>query len=242
MVNMIKRYKLLPLVFLLISTLFVATVQATTVAPLGCVDLGEDADELTNICGWGRIEPQAWDNSWGNIPEYNKCRVISASSEFGDLESCCGCSCCDTIDTNSSIIRIPVSTPSTPLKVYLDHLDGSANDTFKVWICDGDNWVYLGAYLDEAPADDSEKWLTKELEIPSEVYTKIAGDSYVCLKLRAEGPKWSGWTTYGQVAFEKICIEGWSFVIPEVPYGTIATVTASMIGLTAYMLRKKKLF
>ena len=140
------------------------------------------------------------------------------------------------------MIKIPIDPVSTPLQVVLEHLDGTADDSFDVYICDGTNWVYLGSYDDKDPAGDTEAWNTTTLSIPSSVYNLIAGNSYVCLKLCATGQKWGSWSTFGQVAFEEICIEGWEYVIPEVPYGTIAATSAGVLGLFAYAVRKKKLF
>ncbi len=81
------------------------------------------------------------------------------------------------------------------VKLSLQHLDGAADDGFKVYV----NGVLVGTYV----ATPINTWVTTEFDISSWGYSGL-----LTIKLEATGSAWGGIGTYGQVAFNEIELSG----------------------------------
>ncbi|MFC1910845.1 cellulase family glycosylhydrolase [Chloroflexota bacterium] len=94
------------------------------------------------------------------------------------------------------------------LMLNIRHLDGIADDSFGVEVMNNsDAWVNIGYFTDwlvgiEEPTNQ-ETWLVTDFELSG-----VMLDAYqpVEVKLTATGTKWSGFNTFGQVAFDWIAL------------------------------------
>ena len=174
------------------------------------VDIGDEASEGArdmDANGWGPIEPDTHGGNWGGIgidEEENesidrKCRVIWPAGEYENtsatitLDRCC---------KNGAVKTIVVR-----------HLDGTADDSFTVEVKDNHGqWVKIGEYIDEPEANDEEEWHETRFELPNGRKLQLGRGLEVEIKLTATSTTdpawWSGFDTYGQVAFDWIKLEG----------------------------------
>jgi hypothetical protein len=86
---------------------------------------------------------------------------------------------------------------NTPSKLVIRALDGLADDSFKVWIHRGSGFEEVYTYND---AYNTETWVVHDIPLPGGAYS----GSTIRVKIKATGPKWSGFDTYGQLAVDWI--------------------------------------
>ena len=143
------------------------------------VDIGLPASETGhNLQSWGPIEPLTHGGSYGGI---DHCRAIW--SNFDILTP--------PAPHTSTDAFIDMNFAGGPELVSFKHLDGPADDSFKVWI----NNVLQFAYMDSNLP--GERWYVSGFN-----YTPAAA-GIVTVRFEAIGPAWGSWGTYGQV-----CIAG----------------------------------
>lgn len=86
--------------------------------------------------------------------------------------------------------------------LIMEHLDGSADDGFSVYVND----ILVGTYVD--------KYSTNTWEITDFDISGLGFSGLLTIELKATGDAWSGCGTYGQVAFNEI--ELWGSVLATV--------------------------
>lgn len=153
---------------------------------LDSVDIGKPLSEAgKNLIGWGPIEPLTHGGSYGGIND-TRCVWEPGSGEA---------------DRSAELI-LNTGGAGFARRLYLEHLDGIADDSFEVYVMNpGGDWILVGTYADLAPASDPELWFTMN------IYSFPAGKGQgpeVQIMLKATGPAWSGFGTYGQVCFNNI--------------------------------------
>jgi hypothetical protein len=231
-----RLYRLLPIAFiLLLATTVVYSIKSDP-SNIRCINIGEtDDSDLPSLCGWGQTRTSAYGLGSGET-----CRTIWEGTEYGTLTEYCN-ECCE-IDHKQALAKIPKDTDYKPMQVHVRHLDGLAagRDGFTVEICDASGTWHLIKTFDDTTTQETEVWYTLICDVPEDVAKGLAPQSYVCIRLTATDEAWSGYSTWGQVAFQWICLYGLYFVIPELPLGTIAATSAGVLGLFAFALRKKK--
>jgi hypothetical protein len=179
----------------LLGLLALIIVVASPVAAKGdvvlCrVEIGDDGSEAGhNLAGWGPVEPAAHPGNWGGI--LGTCRVIWDSSD----------------DNPSATITLDrCESPGGAKLIRICHLDGLADDSFNVEVKDiYGNFVCIGSW---AGTPGTENWLTSEFSLPKGKELQVERGEPIEVKLTATGPKWSGFDTYGQVAFDWIELAG----------------------------------
>lgn len=149
------------------------------------IDIGDPLSESGhNLVGWGPIEPAQSGGSFGGIDD---CRVIYASLANGDGEAWA------TVD-------VDLGDCWGRKRVSFLHLDGHTKDAFETYL-------YASGHPEEAvlvftyPGDD----LTGEYWLEDGFFTWGTGAR--TLKFVSTEPPWSGFDTYGQVAFDWISVE-----------------------------------
>lgn len=153
---------------------------------LDLVDIGQPASETGHdLDGWGPIEPAHSGGSYGDAVD---CRVVYASAANGDGE-------------DWATVDLDFGAPGATSKcLILQHLDGTARDAFEVW-------VYPPGEPDSAelvfawPGDD----FTEEIWYRSTV--SVAAHGVRTVRLVSTEDPWSGWPTYGQMAFDTLAVE-----------------------------------
>lgn len=159
---------------------------------------------------WGPIEPDASGGDWGGIatdpasPD-KKCRAVWSP---GDTPQPVANWATFMLDTGAGM-------DATTLKLRV--LDGSADDSFVVYVAD--NLVFT--YTDEYPPDDPEVWQIHNIDISGV-------GRWFMVRIHCTGPKWYDWDTYGQLGVdwaelyaEESVLEGGCF-IATAAYGTPA--------------------
>jgi hypothetical protein len=116
-------------------------------------------------------------------------------------------------------------------RLELRHLDGIADDSFKVFIsANALDWVNLGKYSDSV-SGGSEVWKTSFFDIPP----GYSGNLYFMVNSTAA--PWPGCDAYGQLAMHYARIYGTSEV-PE--FGTIASLIALAGAASAFLIVRRK--
>jgi len=174
---------------------------------LAYVDIG-DVEGSAVLTGWGPVEPDANGGDWGgygvvgNVLYGQNTRVIwfngldDENGQYGD-------------------IRIPFT--GSARSVSFMHLDGYADDSFKVYLLGVDasgnpTWYLAREYIDPVPVGDAaEAWLPMTVDLTQfmdGVCDVYLGGCMFTLRFEATGPAWSLFNTYGQVAFDHIEVNG----------------------------------
>lgn len=157
------------------------------------VDIGNETSEAGHgLVGWGPIEPATSRGNWGGFGASDEdCRVIWDSS--GD-------------DPSAKITLDRCQDRGAAKAIRMRHLDGLADDSFDVYVKDVHaTWVLIGSW---AGSPGSENWVTDEFVLPKGKTLQLARGKPVEIKLVATGDEWSGFSTYGQVAFDWIELIG----------------------------------
>ena len=103
----------------------------------------------------------------------------------------------DTCDLANNWASVDLDAGAVCAKtLWVEHLDGAADDGFDVYVND----TYVGTYEDQYP---SNTWTATEFDISSGHYTGL-----LTIKFEATAPAWSGCGTWGQVAFNMIELYG----------------------------------
>jgi len=164
-------------------TIFVAVlVLATTPAiAVFTVDLG--SAEPYPMAEWGQVWPPP--GNWGGfgsggdnyVPPTPPTWDFLCRSVWGPLPDA----------SNWASVTFPMPITSATIR----HLDGSANDTFDVFV-DG---VYWGSYVAPAPGKQfTEQWFS----------TTFAGPPGFTLTIVVTVPPWPGQPTWGQLGIDRI--------------------------------------
>jgi len=179
--------------------------------PIDFVNIGYPASEAGhNLDGWGAIEPAHSGGTWGGAGEDGNCRVISSGYDDGTGTN-------NLLDWAS--FTIDFGDSSDPKYLLLRHLDGYALDSF---------YVYIDA-LGE-PGDEAEVFYWPDEQSQSEVWRTaqipLSLTGVHTVYLLSDQPHWSGWESYGQVAFTWASVVlGW--VLGEEPTAiTLVSFTA----------------
>jgi hypothetical protein len=169
-----------------------ATAQAGNPATIDFVNIGDPTSEAEyNLYGWGPIEPDYSDGTWGGGSKDGNCRPISFF-EYGN---------------GSDWARFTMDFGDSPGTKYLllHHMDGYADDSFYVYIDElgepGDT-TEVFYYWDQL---DLETWLTAEISLD---LTGVHTIYLLCTQPAHPDPV-PDENTYEQVAFS------WASVVPE---------------------------
>ena len=162
------------------------------------VDIGVEASEAGHsLTGWGPIEPATHGGNWGltgPTGQVDNCRVIWDQSD----------------DDPTAYVTLDNNYPADGvLGLKMRHLDGIADDSFKVEVKDNtDAWVEVGHYYDKkegiAEPITDETWWVSFFDID---YVDLDAGADIEVKLTATYPhQWSGFNTFGQVGFDWIVL------------------------------------
>jgi hypothetical protein len=160
------------------------------------VDIGDETSETqVAMAGWGPMEPATHGGTWGGIAPGN-CRVIWDISD----------------DDPEATVTFTLPATLEPGKLKWKSLDGTADDSYEVYV--NDTLVYT--YEDTEPIDDPEAWYEVSQDISA-----LPEASVVTVRFKATGSKWSGFDTYGQVAFDwiellhctRVGLSGWTITL-----------------------------
>ena len=169
--------------------------SSQSLVPLDSVNIGDATSESGhNLVGWTDV----W--TCGPFNVANKtgdwCACHDGGAGVGNMRLIWGDGgeTCDTANNWASVDLDVNCNWAQTLKV--EHLDGSADDGFNVYV----NNTYVGTYEDQYP---SNTWTETEFNISSGNYTGL-----LTIKLEATAPAWGGCGTYGQVAFNLIELYG----------------------------------
>lgn len=160
------------------------------------VDIGDTASEAGHdMDGWGPPEPSTHGGNWGGIgSEPGDCRVIWFSHNAPATEDEYAYITLDRCERNGAATAIRVR-----------HLDGIADDSFNIFVKNNHgDWISMGSYT--WSGNSSEFWVETTFIIPD--VSAIAHGRPIEVKLEATGTQWSGFGTYGQVAFDWIELIG----------------------------------
>jgi hypothetical protein len=110
------------------------------------------------------------------------------------------------------------------------HLDGLADDSFKVEIQNADlSWTDMGSYGDKGNA--AEVWTETSFDIPE------GRSGLLTFRITATDGEWAQCDTYGQLALDWAELYGGS-EIPE--FGTLAAMVALAGAVTGFFVIRKK--
>jgi hypothetical protein len=202
---------------LIASALVALSIPARTSAeagdptPIDFVNIGDPTSEAEhNLAGWGPVEPARSGGTWGGAGEDGNCRVISSGYDDGT-----------GMNNFLDWAEFTMDFGDSPDKKYLllRHLDGYAQDSF---------YIYMdarGTLGDETevfywPDEQSQSEVWRTAQIP----LSLTGVHTVYLL--SDQPHWSGWESYGQVAFT------WASVVPEWMLGEEPTAI-TLVSFTA---------
>ena len=174
--------------------LMVTPVMAAKNVVLCRVDIGsETASQWAGMSSWGPIEPATHGGNWGGFGASGEdCRVIWHSVDS---------------DPSATITLGRGVRPGAAKAIEVRHLDGLADDSFDISVKDvHGNWVQIGSYT--WSGNTNEFWVTSTFSLPNGKTLQLDRGRDVEVKLDATGPQWSGFNTYGQVAFDWIELVG----------------------------------
>jgi len=114
------------------------------------------------------------------------------------------------------VLEKTICEPKVLTQLVLNVLDGQADDSFCVWIDD----VCVYSYTNGDPPNDPEEWFVHTIDI-AEKEIPCCGTHEI--KIRATGPKWAWWETYGQVAVDYIQLWCGDTMCGEVDIGDTAS-------------------
>jgi len=161
------------------------------VPPSGCtmtdvVDVGDLASEAGhNLVSWGPVEPVTSGGSYGGVAD---CRVVYAPESDGDGELWA------SIDLDLGEGEL------TPKYLTLRHLEGIAQDAFDLWMYPAGRPEYaVKIYSYPGDGRTAELWYRHTIT--------IAGAGVHTFYIESTGPVWSGFETFGQMAFDSIYVE-----------------------------------
>ncbi len=163
------------LTFCVMAALVVTPVMAAVT-----VDLGTNAGEAgVVLSGWGNQQAPI-DTSYGNI-----------FGDAGSLDNAFRVVWEPTNPADDSLRSASITFDQAITSVNIRYLNGFADDSFEINVYgDGSLWGTISA-----PASTVESW----------VWTGVlSGTPGTTLTLTATGDAWSGFTTYGQLAIDRI--------------------------------------
>jgi hypothetical protein len=189
----VKRVALVLVVLAALLLSVVPLVSAKGDILLHKVDIGNPTSEAGNVmAGWGPIEPATHGGNWGGFNVTGEdCRVIWDISDD---------------DPSATITLDRGVRPGAATAIRMRHLDGLADDSFDVYVKDvHGTYVKIGSW---AGSPGPEKWVIDEFALPNGNTLQLARGRDVEVELVATGQEWSGFGTYGQVAFDWIELVG----------------------------------
>ncbi|MEW5747353.1 MAG: hypothetical protein AB1793_01005 [Candidatus Thermoplasmatota archaeon] len=186
---------------------------------LAYVDMVDDESMVLEMVGWGPPQPGTSGGDWGNydaLGASEQARVVWYDQFEG------------VPDPNGADATLTVAFGGSVRMIEFYHLDGLGDDSFKLYVPGAEGWVEVFSYVDEVPQVDSpECWHLEQIDMTS-YYDGICdvylGASNLVLRFSATGPAWGGWSVYGQLAIDHICLYG---------NGVVATLPADWGEWTA---------
>jgi hypothetical protein len=163
------------------------------------VDVGNTGSEgqeaICKFGGWGPIEPATHGGNWGGFGTTGKdCRVLWASSEIGGE---------GWIPDDAAVIKISTSSFGSggqDVDIEIKVLDGIADDSFTIYEVEengGYSWTGNQLYTYDYDTSTAEYWVTH-------TFSLTLDSDVLFLLIQADGSKWGGWGTYGQVGVDWI--------------------------------------
>ena len=172
-----------------------SSAAAVTGVILDKVDIGDTTSEVGHsLVSWGPIEPTTHGGNWGVFGGSGEdCRVIWNN---------------DDVDEGTAMVALDRCTrPGAATSIIIKHLDGFADDSFNVFVKDEHGeWIQIGSY--SASPGGPETWVTSLFALPNGRALQLDRERAVEVMVKATGPKWGGFGTYGQVAFDWIELVG----------------------------------
>lgn len=181
--------------------------SAVTNVMLMEIDIGnlESEDMAVSMTGWGPVEPDTNGGNWGGYGASGEdTRVIWFSG-----------------DERWAILQLGFIGSGRTM--VFDSLDGTADDSFKVYMpvegwyvtygtydpaeLPSEAWVEVFAYV--ADPDNAEEWVTHSVDISPSAFQGIArGGCEFAVMFEATGDAWPLFATYGQVAIDHFQVFG----------------------------------
>ncbi len=151
-----------------------AWVQNIT-AVVDYVNIGDNASEATHsLNGFGPIEPLTHGGGWGGADDGNL--RVAWSSQAPDDGGRDASFTLDNPYSNAKLLQLRV-------------LDGAAvGDNFDVYVNSDKVYTYL------SDPDAIERWVTHSINVSA-----YSNDPALTVLINVTGPKWSGWSTWGQL-------------------------------------------
>ncbi len=167
-----------------------ATVNAAPPCPCGegatledSIDIGS-GDTTHHMSGWGPVEPATSGGTWGGVanpPEDGTCRAAWEPDSKGRAKN----------GRRIASFKMAVGTGRIANRLELRVLDGLADDSFEVYI----NRESTPRYTYTGEQSGTEDWKTHSVDL-----TGLRGT--IKVKVKATGPAWSSFSTYGQLGVE----------------------------------------
>lgn len=174
--------KKLIILILILALIIPATVLAKSPGGSWIVDIGDPTSETQSgisISGWGPIEPTTSGGNYGGIDD---CRVVWEPSTPEESLRC------------ATVIFI-YDGCANPTDLNWSVLEGIGDDSYEAFI-DG---ILVHNYTDPNPTDPSEDWVNVSKDLTG---FNLPNDVIHIVEFCATGNAWSGFATYGQVAFD----------------------------------------
>jgi len=181
---------------------------------LAYVDVGED-EKMAVMYGWGPIEPDSNDGDWGGYgvvtsPLYGqKTRVMWYEDWLDDEKN---------YDPNGREGSVKVNFVGSARLITFDHLDGLADDSFKLYALGDYGPIEIFSYVDLDPASDTETWMTETVELGKFIGCDggpiwVGGCKFTLVfeatcEIGTDEIPWWGWPEYGSVAIDNILVFG----------------------------------
>jgi hypothetical protein len=171
---------------LVILTLSVGASSSYTL--LDSVDIGDLGSETGhNLNGWGPLEPVTHPGVWGGAtPGSSRARTVYYSDLDGDKV----CEYGDdpwaelVLNTNGYIAK----------ELILSHLDGSADDSFDIYV----DSTYIDHYSGDLNGED---WVTSSYTLPDLI-------GQINLRIEVSEPGWTYFCYWGQLAIDWVEVWG----------------------------------
>jgi hypothetical protein len=179
------------------------------------VDIGNTASEAGHVLqGWGPVEPTTHPGGWGGISTETPSgtlRVLWYSDLNGNWDSGChedGEPNAAAVSGKWAQVTLFKWARTAAKTITIRHLDGTADDSFEVWVQNpaDEQWVPVGSYT--ADVDTDENWVTSSFSLDDKVAQGGPDRSYkVQIRATAAAP-WTWWCWWGQVGIDWIELRG----------------------------------
>ena len=191
--------RIFSILFALVLAVSLMLVPAANVGATNGSTILLDSVNIGNLASESGHNLQGWTNRWPSCgwcgPDGNM-RLI-----WGDGGETCA------LENNWASVELNAG-PNWAKTLKVQHLDGAADDGFKVYV--NDNLV--GTYKDRFP---SNTWTVTDFDISSWNFSGL-----LTIKFEATAAAWGGCPTYGQVAFNMIELYGEDTVTIDIKPGS----------------------